>query len=577
MTSHCFENTVINCFDLETAHQEQRAGPEILSASAKKPTMPSGDRPTCFRSTSQECLFVLTVTFAVSLSQTLSGALICMTNFIGTDLHMTAAEVTWINTAQSLTNGAFLLLFGRVADLFGRRLLLIISMSLTTLSLVATGFVTDGVLIDASLGLIGLAAAAAVPPAIGKLGAVYKEPSKRKNRAFACCSAGTPLGSVLGAVVGGITLEVSTWRTCFWFLAVVSAIFTLTAWWTIPRDTEQVLTGFNISVLKHFDILGAFLAVAGIACLTASLTLAGQAPHGWRTPYVLVLLIAGVIVVTVFLYWESVFAYPLMPLSIWKDRNFSLLVAILCLCFFGFVGNMMWLCLIWQRIERDSGLIVAAKLLPAGLSGLCVNLVVALTMHRIDNRVLIAVGTAAFVAFNTLLSASSEHISYWALTFPALILSTIGADFQFTVTNVYVLSSMPVEQQSVGGGVLVTMSRFASTIGLGVQTSIFTAAGGAASGPGALHYRAYQTAFWVSLVGSGTALLLLPFVTLGAQGAKLETASDGTSRDSLAGEDRKSELSISRPPARKSRQISLSRRTRVSKIVVVGPTDLGLP
>ena len=338
--------------------------------------------------------------------------------------------------------------------------------------------------------------------------------------------------------VGGLALELATWRASFWTLAIISATFTVVAWWTIPYDSEQTLDCSYTQKFRQFDVLGASLAATGIASLTASLTLAGQASHGWRTPYIAALFAAGIIFVAIFLFWESVFTYPLMPLSIWKDRNFTLLVITLCLCFYGFAGNLVWLCLLWQRIQHNSPLMVDAKLLPAAISAVCVNLIVALTMHRVDNKVLMAVGTAGFVVSNALLSATSEQISYWALTFPALILITVGADFQFTVTNVYVLSCIPTEQQSVGGGILITMSKVASTIGLGVQTSTFTALGGSSSGPGAIKYRAYQSTFWVSLAGSVLALMFLPFITVGSQGARVEKTSDTISREAQGVEDR---------------------------------------
>jgi MFS family permease len=167
-----------------------------------------------------------------------------------------------------------------------------------------------------------------------------------------------------------------------------------------------------------------------------------------------------------------------------------------------------------------------AKLLPAAVSGICTEIIVGMTMHRVGNRIFLMLGAFAFVISNTLLSASSEHITYWALKFPALILMTAGADFLFTVTNVYVLSHLPTEQQSSGSGILITTSRFSSTIGLGIQTSTFTSLGGRSSGLASRLYRSYQSGFWVSLSTSALALFLLPFVTLGRQGAELKARVD---------------------------------------------------
>lgn len=481
---------------------------------------PYGSRPECFNSLLQECLFVLTTTVAVGQSSIFSGAILCMTNYIGQDLNMTAAEVSWINAAQTLASGTFLLFFGRVADLFGRRLIFLLSLAFFAICLVIIGFSKNAMFMDIFCGLLGVSSAASVPPAIGKLGAVYHKPSRRKNRAFACFSAGNPVGFVLGAFISGVTMQISTWRAAFWVMAVIYGFFTLAAWWTTPPDTEQNLGGFNKDTFVKFDLLGAVLAVAGIAMFTASLTLAGDAPDGWRTPYVIALLVVGLALSGGFIYWQSIFRYPLMPLEVWKDRNFSLVVAVLCLGFYGFIGNVFWLTLMWQRIYQLSPLMNAVKLLPAGIGGILVNFLAAIIMHRVSNRLIMIVAAVSGAASAALLSATSLSISYWALTFPALLLAVLSQDLEFTVTNMYVMSSLPPDQQSVAGGLFNTVTRLVATIGLGIQTSIYNSAGGSAQGPGAYHYRPYQATFWVSLVGAVLALFLVPFITIGKQGRR---------------------------------------------------------
>ena len=76
-------------------------------------------RPECFSSTVQEILFVLTATMAIAMGALLTGSVTVVSSFIGRDLGMTTAEITWISSATSLSSGAFLLFFGKVADLFG--------------------------------------------------------------------------------------------------------------------------------------------------------------------------------------------------------------------------------------------------------------------------------------------------------------------------------------------------------------------------------------------------------------------------------------------------------------------------
>ena len=84
-----------------------------------EPVTTNNARPACFNSTVQEILFVLTATMAIAMGSLLSGSVIVISSFIGRDLGMSQAQITWVASASSLTSGAFLLFFGRVADLFG--------------------------------------------------------------------------------------------------------------------------------------------------------------------------------------------------------------------------------------------------------------------------------------------------------------------------------------------------------------------------------------------------------------------------------------------------------------------------
>lgn len=396
---------------------------------------PYGSRPKCFPNLLSECLFVVTTAFAIGMNGMLNGALITMTVAIQEDLNMNSSEVTWLVAGMGLTSGAALLFFGRVADLFGRRPLLIYSMAAFTVCMLITGFSQNAMMAEVFLALSGIACASVVPPAIGKLGAIYEKPSRRKNRAFACFSAGNPVGFVLGAIAAGIVTKIASWRASFWAMAVIYGFFTVAAWFTTPQDSEQSLGGLNWHTLKQMDWLGAVLALAGIGMFTAAFTIAPDSSNGWKTGYVLAMLILGAFLMGVFLYWQSVFKYPLMPLHVWKDKNFSLLVLILSLALYGFSGNFFWQTLAYQRVFHDSSLEVAVKLLPAAVGGILVNVLAALIMHRVSNKIL-TIGAAFSAAVSSgLLSATSKEISWWALFFPAQLLAVLAIDLLFCVTN----------------------------------------------------------------------------------------------------------------------------------------------
>jgi len=278
-----------------------------------------GERPECFTSTVQEILFVLTATMSIGMATFLYGICTVITAEIGRDLHMTSAEITWINASSSLSSGAFLLFFAKIADTFRRKRLLVFGIGAFTVSTLITGFATNGCIwiflgvcwvfgmfLSLSLFLflflgrlktslfsshlisyhstcpfflsnskssllISLRSASAVPPAVGILGAAYSVPSKRKNWAFACFSAGNPVGFVLGSILSGVAADLFNWRASFWLLTIIFGVFFVASFWTVP-DTQTEKEKFNLDTLKRFDLLGVLLSISGIALFTASLS-----------------------------------------------------------------------------------------------------------------------------------------------------------------------------------------------------------------------------------------------------------------------------------------------------------------
>lgn len=134
-----------------------------------------------------------------------------------------------------------------------------------------TGFATNALYLDIFTGLLGLWSAGAVPPAVGILGAAYERPSKRKNRAFACFSAGNPVGAVMGTIFSGVAAHLFSWRASFYLLAIIYAVFFIAAIWTVPK-TQKSLEKLSWLTLKKFDVIGILISMAGIAFLCSSLT-----------------------------------------------------------------------------------------------------------------------------------------------------------------------------------------------------------------------------------------------------------------------------------------------------------------
>jgi len=117
------------------------------------------------------------------------------------------------------------------------------------------------------------------------------------------------------------------WRAGFWFIAIVYLGVTGLAWFCVPNDVEEKKVKWNAETVRKLDLEGTGLAILGIGMFVAALSLGADAEQGWKTPYVLVLLVLGVVFIGAFLVWECRYPDAMIPMNIWKDRDFSLVRA----------------------------------------------------------------------------------------------------------------------------------------------------------------------------------------------------------------------------------------------------------
>ncbi|KAK0629615.1 major facilitator superfamily domain-containing protein [Bombardia bombarda] len=497
--------------DLGQQEEQAQHGP------GKKP--PFGERPACFRSTFQEIAFVSQATVATATSSFLQGASAIITASIGRDLGMTQGEITWISASSALTAGAFQLGLGQLADLLGRKAVFIIGMGSFSAFVLLVSFAQDPFWMDVVMGILGVCSAMVVPPAIGIMGAAYDKPSKRKNMAFSAFSAGNPLGFVFGSILSGVATKLFNWRAAYVLMAIIWFVFTVAAFWTIPKveayPPDQPFKERVKIFLKTFDSVGTVLTIFGTGLLTAAITLGPT--DGWKSAHVIAMLILGVVLLVVFGFWERVFPTPLMPPHIWKDRNFTLIIMTSLLGFMGFIVSNFWLALYMQEIQNLAPLEVAVHLLPQAIAGMTYNLIAGSVLHRVNNTALLAMGACAYVGSNVLLSLMSPDSIYWAFVFTFLVLAVVGADFQFNVSNMYVMQSLPSHQQALAGGIFNTLFRLGTAVGLGLSTAVYSSV---AETPERMINPAlpFTRAFQVAIGLSAASFLFLPFVRLGTQG-----------------------------------------------------------
>ncbi|KAJ1302260.1 hypothetical protein OPQ81_001079 [Rhizoctonia solani] len=465
----------------------------------------------------------LVITLACTLAMVnniMSGASISIAlPDIGKDLGISQADLQWLVSAYSLTSGCFLLLFGRLADLFGRKKVFLIGNLWSLAWAIGCGFAPNAISLDVMRALQGMGAAATVPSAVGILAHEFP-PSVARSVAFATFSAGAPLGGAIGFVIGGLMTQYTSvkWRGVFYVSAGLGALTILAAALAIHKDKPSQEQD------RRIDWIGALLSTIALVLLTFSLAQSSSAKDGWRTPYIPVVLVISILLLGCFVWWEHYLETrttrpPLMYLGLWT-RAKGKFAAIQLVVFFDWACFTTWqffVTLYYQEYLGISPVDTTVRLLPMSVSGLLCNLVIALFIGRITGTVLIGVG-CFFTGLAALLFAviiPSE--TYWAFGFPAAAVVVFGADFMFATGSIFVAKIALPHEQSLAGGIFNTLNQLGTAFGLAIANVVNdsvhrNALRNSGDELGSL-LRGYRAAFWTCF-GFGMAALTLTIICL---------------------------------------------------------------
>ncbi|WP_242454071.1 MFS transporter [Bailinhaonella thermotolerans] len=254
-------------------------------------------------------------------------ALVCMAQFmvvldvsvvnvalpaIAADLKVEAEGLQWIVNAYVLTSAGFLLLGGRAADLFGRKLVFILGLVLFSVSSLVGGFAdTPGVLI-AARAVQGLGAAVLSPATLTILTTTFADGPMRA-RAIATWGAVGAAGGAAGSVVGGVLTDLVSWRWILLINVPIGAVAVAVALLALAESRDATRA-------RRLDVTGAVLVTLGLTALEYGLV--GTHDHGWGSARALVPMIVGALALAAFVLWQARFAAaPLMPLRIFRSRS----------------------------------------------------------------------------------------------------------------------------------------------------------------------------------------------------------------------------------------------------------------
>ncbi|MER7685858.1 MFS transporter [Streptomyces sp. NPDC097610] len=374
---------------------------------------------------------------------------------LGKDLGMSQSALQWAVTAFALPSGGFLLLFGRIGDLYGRRRLFLTGLALFgTASLLAT-FAWDPASFLTGRALQGLGAAAIVPTGMSLLTTTFPEGPAR-DRALGISGTLLSLGFTVGMVAGGVLTDVLSWRSTMGLLSVFALIVLPLAPGLLPESRTPDR--------PRLDIPGAATVTGGLLALIYALSTAAE--RGFGGADVIVTLAAGVLLLAAFVYIESRAHAPLVSLPMLRSRtvawgNLGGLVT------FSMMSTVVFVLTLYLQETLglsafETGLVFGVQGVMSAVAGVYAPKVIGRFGAR---RTLVGslAGQGLFVAGLVLLNAHTWSV--WLATAAISLASMchLGAIISYGLT---VTSGVPDEEQGLATGLVTSTQQVGITIGI---------------------------------------------------------------------------------------------------------------
>lgn len=368
-------------------------------------------------------------------------------------LHADAVSTQWIVNAYLLLLGALVLVGGSAADLYGRKRIFIAGIALFTAASITCGLSPDIRMLIASRAVQGLGAALLTPASLAMLGATFDK--HERSRAIGIWAGVGALTSAAGPVLGGWLVDQVSWRAIF----LLNVPLAIAAAWLAARFACES----RDPQAKRLDWMGALVAALGLGCITWGL---GAIPAaGFHDKTVFGALGAGVACLVSFVAIEArLHEQAMMPLSLYRSRNFSGANALTLLLYFALGGALYYLPFGLIRLGAYSATQAGAALLPFALiMGLGAPLAGALS-DRFGPRLPLTTGPIIAACGSALLAFADFGKPYSSGVFPAICVLGVGMTIAVPPLTSTVMSSLGEAHAGIASGVNNAVARVAGLL-----------------------------------------------------------------------------------------------------------------
>ena len=384
---------------------------------------------------------------------------------MSTGLNTTLDQILWVLNAYILVYAVLLITAGRLGDLYGQRNLFAIGLAIFTLASALCGFAQNANELIAARVLQGVGGAVLTPQTLAILTSLF--PPERRGAAFGIWGGVAGLATVAGPTLGGAIVTYIGWQWIF-FVNVPIGIAAFIATFLIVPDLRPGRS-------HGWDLVGVFLTTAGLFAIVFGLIEGQRYNWGEIGSYVITIpevIVGGVLLIVVFIVWERFQSEPLVPLSIFKNRNFAVANWIAAAIAFGMMSLFLPVVIYLQSVRGFSALTSGLTLAPMSLTSMLVAPFAGRFADKIGGKYILMAGISVFaIGFGTVVYVAGPD-STWINFLVPTIVAGAGMGMTFAPMTTVAMRNISPQMAGAASGLLNTTRQLGAAIGSAVIGAI---------------------------------------------------------------------------------------------------------
>jgi EmrB/QacA subfamily drug resistance transporter len=381
---------------------------------------------------------------------------------IQTDFRVGESGLQWVVTAYSLGMAVAIMSAGTLADIHGRRRLYLAGIALFTLASVACGLARSLDVLNAARAIQGIAAATVNVTSLALVSAAFPDP-KQKAWAIGIWTAIASTAMAIGPTLGGVLVQKSGWRIIFLVNVPVGIAVVALTWLFVAESRDERP--------RRFDVPGQLCFVAAVGALAYAVIEGPRA--GWLSAEIVALFAGSVAALVAFIVIERRSGDPMMDLTLFRDRTYSLAIVTIFTVLFAAYGMLLVTTQYLQNVRAFSPTQAGLILLPYSATCTLVSLRAGRMMGVVGSRRLILAGLASqILGFGVLMAGMGQST---AVVILGLVFSSLGSSLCLTPITSLAMTAVPRERAGMASGIMSAQRALGSTIGFAVLGSVLAA------------------------------------------------------------------------------------------------------